>query len=614
MDILKKERIRDRMLKTASKVWGIPENEIEANYDPLVLLILEACAAELEKVHYDIQASQNRLLDHLAELMLPDTTFGAQPPSCIMQAVPVSERTTVTDTTKFYCTQKTGNQTRSISTDVYFTPVGNFPILPVRLKNVLIGNTVFTIKENGTKEILLESNTDDSLPVSSIELAFLASPSLQNLEGLSLYFDLRSHTEASSFYKHLSSCKCTINHVPLSIKPGYALSEQFDLSPAAMLEESGNYTAKLNRHIAGAYQPQFLHLSDTQPISTWQSNTPPESWANVLPKEIAQKAFASPMIYLRLTLSKSFPRHVLESLLIAANVFPIVSRKFNTQNYRTSPWINIVPLQIDGAFLDLHDIQSSTGKYNYKVSPFKQDLAEGEATVRNTGVAKPNSREVRDMVNVLMQAIRDESAYFSDISNDTLMSRLREVNQVLIRLQDQLRQAKDLREQYSYVMLRPKNTGETLSIQYWTTNVKNARQIKAFTQLNSFEHTLVDPRTSYTLTPLVGGRETVSEEDKKNALRRHISSHGKIVSIEDIKLLAIQLYGEYLKNVTVNKTIQQGAGAQKGFARVIAVTIIPTEDAKNYHKDELLYITQEMNYLLSENATPVFTYQVALSL
>jgi len=33
MDILKKERIRDRMLKTASKVWGIPENEIEANYD-----------------------------------------------------------------------------------------------------------------------------------------------------------------------------------------------------------------------------------------------------------------------------------------------------------------------------------------------------------------------------------------------------------------------------------------------------------------------------------------------------------------------------------------------------------------------------------------------------
>ncbi|HTN45459.1 MAG TPA: hypothetical protein VL098_03870 [Flavipsychrobacter sp.] len=612
MEALKKERIKDRMLKTASKIWGIPENEIDANYDPLILLLIEACAAELEKINYDIQASQSRLLDHLAELLLPDVTSGARPPSCVMQAIPMEAKNILNEHSKFFCTQRIGNQAKGYNADVHFTPVGKFPIFNARLRNILTGDKLYTVRENGTKEVLFEKTTDDSKNVFEIELAFAVDKSLSSLKGLSLFFDLRNHSEAQSFYKNLDTCKGFIHNQSVALDHGYALSDQFDLDPMSMIAEGGNYTTKINRLVAGIYRSQFLTLAEDIAIQNLVSTTPPINWEQILPKEILQKEFAEPMLYIKIALSKPFPRYVLESLMISTNAFPVVSRKFNSLHYRTNQWINIVPLQLDGAFLDLYDIQSSTGKYNYRITPFNQEFSEGDASIRVTGIAKPNSREVRDMVNSLMQAIRDESAYFSDVSNDIVLNRLREVNQILTRLQDQLSNTNDLRQQYSYVLLKPKSAGESLTIRYWTTHVPHAKQVKAYTLLNSLEHVSVDPRSSYTVTALQGGKEFVSESEKKNNLRQQIASRGKIISIEDIKLLAVQLFGKHLKKVEVHKTVKAGTGSNKGFTRVIEVLVSTHEESRRNQMDEMQYFVQEMEAILSENASPVYPYHVKI--
>ena len=610
MERLSKDRIKDRMLKTASKVWGIPENEIEANYDPLVLLLLEACSSELEKLNLDIQSSQNRLLGHLAEMMLPDVTSGAQPPSCVMKAAPIEGMTSIDSLTKFYCTTRIGSGNQSATADVHFTPIGKFPLLPTRLKYIGIGDKAYSIKESGTKEVLFEKNTNDNQAVSTIELVLTVDASLASLQGLSLFFDLRSHSEAPSFYQHLPSCKASINGNAIAIKSGYSFAEQFQPDPATMLENGANYTAKLNRLVAGTYAGQFLNIDDATSIKTLQQSSPSTYWQQLLPKEIIQKELAAPMIYLSLSLSKSFPRYVLESLMIAANAFPIVSRKMNTLNYRTNQWINIIPLSFEGAFLDIQSIQSSSGKYNYRMTPFGHDISEGEAYVRTSGIAKHNSREVREMVGNLMQAIRDESAYFNDISNDTIMNRLREVNQVLTRIQDQIKSAKDLREQFCYVLLKPKNSNETLSIQYWSMHLKPAKQVKAFTLLNGLDHTAVDAKSAYTITPLLGGKEYIADAEKKNYLRQEVSSKGKIISIEDVKYAAIKTFGALMKSVEVKKVIKTGSGKTNGFVRAIEVCITPTEEAQLNNPDELQYSLKELEFLLSENATPIFPYYV----
>jgi hypothetical protein len=61
MAAIKKERIKDQMVNTAARIWGIEESEIEHNFDPLALLLIEACAAELEKIGHNITESHKSL-------------------------------------------------------------------------------------------------------------------------------------------------------------------------------------------------------------------------------------------------------------------------------------------------------------------------------------------------------------------------------------------------------------------------------------------------------------------------------------------------------------------------------------------------------------------------
>ena len=107
--MLKREQIKDRMLKTAARIWEIPEGEIETNFDPLILLLLEACAAELENVGSFISSSQSRLLDRLAELILPEAMINARPASCIMHATPVDITAQTSNTLRFYTAQRCSN-------------------------------------------------------------------------------------------------------------------------------------------------------------------------------------------------------------------------------------------------------------------------------------------------------------------------------------------------------------------------------------------------------------------------------------------------------------------------------------------------------------------------
>lgn len=612
MEVLKKERIKDRMLKTASKVWGIPESELEANYDPLVFLLIEACAAEFEKIGYDIQASQSRLLDKLADMMLPEILSGAKPPACVMQAKPVDTQITIDPLTRFFCEQRVINNKKNTSVDIHFTPVGKFPLLNASLKKVLIGDKLYGIRENATKEVLYEQTTDDSKQVFELEFAIEPDSALTSLNYLSFFFDLRKHSEAHFFYKNLEHAKAFVNNEPVQIKPGYALYEQFDFDPASVHSEGNDYSYKIHTQIAGSYKMQFLHITDTRPLSSMTASGPPDSWQRILPEDTVKKDFGTPMVYLKLKLNRSYPRYVLESLMFGINCFPVVCRKLNSLNYRTNAWINIIPLQIDGSFIDLHNISSSTGKYKIRNTPYTRQPEEGEASVRSGGVGKPGSRDVREHVNSLMQAIRDESAYFSDISNDAITNRLREINQILIRLQDQLSTGKDLQEQYSYVLLNPKKTGESVNIQYWTSNVPAAKQVKAYTQVNCLEHVTVNPKSAYILTSVVGGKSSVSEAEKATYLKQQISSRGKIVSAEDVKLLAAQLFGNNLQKVNVQKTIEAGTGSNQGFVRKIKVNLHLRNNSSENFMNDMQFLAQEMEYILSENASPVYPYEVII--
>src|ERR1700733_10747852 len=65
-----RERIRNRMIRRASEIWGFAESEMD-DFDPLVNLLIEACSFEFEKIAGEIGKTQNRMLERLAQLLYP---------------------------------------------------------------------------------------------------------------------------------------------------------------------------------------------------------------------------------------------------------------------------------------------------------------------------------------------------------------------------------------------------------------------------------------------------------------------------------------------------------------------------------------------------------------
>lgn len=596
------------MLKTAARLWEVPEGDIENNFDPLIMLLLETCAGELEHIGSGINASQNRLLDRLAELILPEAMINAQPASCIMHATPAEPSALLDDSIRFYTTQRIQQAgTAAYTQDFYFTPVGQFKLLKASMSYMKAGNKFFRFTGNGQKELIQDNG--HSGYANEIWFALTPDKALTTLKGLQFFFDLKGHSEAHALYASLRNAKAWINGEEIVLGNGYFNGQQFDLNLEEALSEGYDYNRKVHRKVAGIYQERFLHL--TGDIDT-KASALPDEWQS-LPDKISQAILAEAPVFIKIELGRLFQQETLDRLFCSINAFPVVNRMLNSINYRTDTWVNIIPMQIDGNFLDLQSITGSAGgRYRINISADTQQVEEGEAIVRSSGVGKTNSREVREIIGSLMEAIRDESAYFSRMSNEFVLARLREITRILARLEDQMTVARDKKEMMHYLLLRPKTAGESVTVNFWTTHGTEAHVVKAGTLLTAFNHTLSPAKGAYTLTNVTGGKSSVTDSEKKFILKRQLSSGGKVISAEDVKLLGFQLFGDKLKKIEVKKGVQPGSSAHEGFQRSIDIFLTLAPQQTEAAKDEMDYLCSELEYNLNLNASPVYPFRIVL--
>ncbi len=618
MSSLKRERIKDQMMTTAARLWDIEESEIEQNFDPLILLMIEACAAELEKIGQQINDSHTRLIDYLAEIMLPGSLFGAIPASGILQATPLEAKLEIGLDTAFYLSQKisrpSSNNPEII--DLHLSPISKFTLLKAELGYLMSGNKLFRIKENNSKESLFSPNRINNSNELWLALS-IGKPSdksdkpLTALTGLSIYFDLRGHSAANSFYNALSYAKGWQNEQPVELVSGYGENEELEIDQQEILLSGDNRTNKINRKTAFIHQNRFLQISSAPSLT---QEGLPASWKDKLPDDILKQLEAENLIFIKIELPQYFPQEVLDIVSCSINAFPAVNKKRNSFNYRTDEWVNIISIPETGAFFDLATVKNEKGE-QYKIRPSagSDKLIAGEAIVRTSGVGNISSREVREMINNITETIRDQSAYFGQLSNEMIVGRLREIGKILAGLEDNMLEATDEKTAYHYLMLRPKKNGETVTIDYWVTNGEDANNIKAGTAITTAGHALVNSKKSLTLTNFTGGKNGVTESEKKAILRQQLISGGKIISAQDVKLLCYQLYGSKLKKVEVHKAVQVGSSAAEGFKRTIDVVLTYSDQVTEAMQTEMDNLCRELEFILQLNATLVYPCRVVIS-
>lgn len=606
MEPLKKEQIRDRMIRLAAAHWQVPENEIEANFDPLLMLIFDVLAGEVETIGHQINDVRDHLLGELSTLMLPQALLRAKPASCILTALPTEKTALLSQEHCFSTvavTQTPG--TPSSETELNFTPNGDVKLFRLNALFLRTGSRVYKLAETGRK-LLVYEDAQDKQPVNEIHITLHAREAFSSLRGLQLFFDLKGHSEAANFYFAVQHGQLLINQQEASFTKGYYQQEQYDTNLKDSLERDGDYSRKIRKEIAGVYEQQFITVQQESVAAT------PEDAPilHQLPEKLQEELQTKEVIYITLKLSRYFQQEVLERLLVGVNAFPALNRKPEKIHFKTEKWINIIPLPVNGCYLDIKSIESTDGgNYKLRPDPGNDNIYEGQAIVRTARVGKDNSRDVRNTINNLQERIRDESAYFSRVSNDFISSQLNEISKLLARLQDRLAASKDEKPAFNYVLLRSKKEQETVFVQYWSTTPVAASAVKAAALFKPVMHT----RTTgpcLALTAVGGGVETYGDHAQKQMLLRQLSSRGKIISKEDIRLLCYELFGTRLQNVVIHKQMKVLSGTQTGIARTIGIDLYLKENDEP--EEERSYLKKLLQYQLETHASFAFPFEIQI--
>ena len=105
-----KDKIKSRMIRNAARIWGFQEPQAESSFDPIVSLLLGACAFELEKISREINNTESRIIERLVNILTPQPITSPHPAYAIAFAKPTIKGAKILPEYQFY-----KNTTKSFS-------------------------------------------------------------------------------------------------------------------------------------------------------------------------------------------------------------------------------------------------------------------------------------------------------------------------------------------------------------------------------------------------------------------------------------------------------------------------------------------------------------------
>ncbi|QYS89945.1 hypothetical protein [Flavobacterium davisii] len=240
---------------------------------------------------------------------------------------------------------------------------------------------------------------------------------------------------------------------------------------------------------------------------------------------------------------------------ITLNCLPVVNKKISKASHRVTGALNIVPIDSDEFFLDLDHVSNDEG-YRYDLKNY-DDSKSGSITLRHGGVSRFDQRRASDLLQQLLELIKDETASFMSIGNDATRETLKQINQNVAALYQLSKEKHFERPNNPYLTVNATAKDESgffCNIAFWTTLGDEANDIKMGSVLSLEEGGIMLLEKNIMLvTPTVGGRKGLSTKDKILEYRNSLLTRGRIVTIADIKAYALNHFKNTITKIEIKK-------------------------------------------------------------
>lgn len=610
------ERIKDRILKRAARVWGYNDSELETSFDPIVAMLLEACASELEKLSVELNNSHARIVERLLEIMSPASNAGALPSRTIIHAKPSENNYKLSLEHQFYCKKNIPNiydPVKPTTKEVYFGPTASFQLTTADVAFMAFGSSLYQFNRTIHKEFYLKAGK--ALQPSTLWIGVKCLDPNEILKKLMFYVEIKNSHQREVFYHYLKQAKIFLGDKQISFNEGYnVVTKDFDVD--AIITKNYNRINQIYAEVNTFYADKFIHLVDDIVLN-------PEVFK--VPDEIL-KAFDNDklnglrdVLWLRVEFPEVINNSVFESLSFSLNCFPVINKRLVNLAQRIDPYINYVPLINNDHFLDLEDVTDSRG-FNYHLKDFSKGAIEsGQATLRNNGVERFDERNASEMMQYLLELLKDESASFSVLGGDFVRNVIGEMNQLIATLEQQTKESAFLKSNFPYVIIKSasnedRNENDTFFVNFWSTCGEEGNEIKPGTKLDLPFGADFLANSMYLVQTSVGGKTRLTSGEKILSYREALLTHGRIVTFADIKAFTLKHFGHTISTIEVGKGTKIDTSLKTGFVRTIDIKVSRNDETEQPVSDnEWNYLCDNLLHKLDQVSSNTYPYRLIVT-
>ena len=605
---MNQEQIKNRMIKRASRMWGYSELESESAFDPVLELLLSACASELEKLRFEQENSRARITDRILEIIFPNQIVGVVPSQTLLQLTPVENNVQLSRYNHFKAIKKTQNiydPTQVNTKDIYFSPTLEMKLTTAQVKYLLYGNKVLQQESFFYQEEIARS--ERNIPSGEFWIGIHA-PGVEKLEDLCFYIDVNNKEQKEFFTYYLQQVKV------FSEGKEYELVEGYNTPTNSIEYEniiSKNYTGidAIYNEVNQFYQANFFTLKGTiYPKTEEEKSVATTLLENYFldHKFITEKD----IIWLQFKFYEVITPKVLENVRIALNCVPAINIR-NTEDYkRIKGQLTIYPITGEDSFLDI-DYISDNYKKRYDVKNYLSD-DNISIVLRRGGVARFDERNALEHLQHLLGLIREETASFSAIGNDfAIEEELKQIGQNLASIYQNIKEKNLSLNPNPYLIFSSNNKEMDMNftISYWHTAAEEGNDIKTGISLVCDSENKTAISKAIVVKPSFGGRRGLTTSDKILEYRNALLSRGRIVTIADVKTFAKSHFKHTIKGLDVQKGTKKEISLKGGFKRTIDIYLNKNKEVE-VSETEWEYLKDSFLIKLEKASTNIYPYRI----
>ena len=605
---MNQEQIKNRMIKRASRMWGYSELESESSFDPVLELLLSACASELEKLRFEQENSRARITDRILEIIFPNQIVGVVPSQTLLQLTPVENNVQLSRYNHFKAIKKTQNiydPTQVNTKDIYFSPTLEMKLTTAQVKYLLYGNKALQQESFFYQEEIARS--ERNIPSGEFWIGLQAS-GVEKLEDLCFYIDVNNKEQKEFFTYYLQQVKV------FSEGKEYELVEGYNVPINSVDYENiiaKNYTGidAIYNEVNQFYQGNFFTLKGIL--------YPPQGEEKSVATTLLENYFFNhnfmtekDIIWLQFKFYEVISPKILENVRIALNCVPAINIRHTEDYKRIKGQLTLYPLMGEDSFLDI-DYIADNHKKRYDVKNYLSD-DNISIVLRRGGVARFDERNALEHLQHLLSLIREETAAFSAIGNEyAIEEELKQIGQNLASIYQNIKE-KNLSLNTNPYLIFSSNNREmdmNFTISYWHTAAEEGNDIKTGVLLDCDSENKTAISKAITVRPSLGGRRGLTTSDKILEYRNALLSRGRIVTIADVKTFAKSHFKHTIKGLEVQKGTKKEISLKGGFKRTIDIYLNKNKEVE-VSETEWEYLKDSFLIKLEKSSTNIYPYRI----